>query len=39
MVLVVNCTAETEYKSQRIDVVVAAAEKYLGVRDFTALNL
>jgi hypothetical protein len=34
--MVVNCTTGREHKSQRIDVVVAAAEKYLGVGDFTA---
>ena len=39
MAMVVNCTAEMECKSQRIDVVVAAAEKYLGVQDFTAEEL
>jgi hypothetical protein len=32
----INCTAEMERKSQKIDVVVAAAEKYLGVQYFTA---
>jgi hypothetical protein len=29
--MVVNCTAGMKRKSQRIDVVVTAAEKYLGV--------
>lgn len=38
MAMVVNCTAAIERKSQRIDVVVAAAEKYLGLRDFTAFT-
>ena len=28
-----------KWKSQRIDVVVAAAKKYLGVQDFTAKEL
>ena len=39
MYVVVNCTAGMEHKSQRIDVVVAAAEKYFGVQDFTAEEL
>jgi hypothetical protein len=30
MAMVVSCTAGMEHKSQRIDVVVAAAEKFLG---------
>jgi hypothetical protein len=29
--MVINCTAEIESKSQKIDVVVATAEKYLGI--------
>jgi hypothetical protein len=29
--MVINCTAEMESKSQNIDVVVAAAEKYLVI--------
>ena len=37
--MVINCTAEMERKSQKIDVMVAAAEKYLGVRGFTAEEL
>ena len=32
--MVINCTA-LEKKSQKIDVVVVAAEKYLCVRDFS----
>jgi hypothetical protein len=28
---VISCTTEMERESQKIDVVVAAAEKYLGV--------
>ena len=28
---VINCTAEMESESQKIDVVVATAEKYLGI--------
>ena len=36
--MVVNCTAEMEHKSQKI-VVVAAAEKYLGLRGFIAEQL
>jgi hypothetical protein len=36
MAMVVNCTAGVECKTQWIDVVVAAAEKYLGVQYFTA---
>lgn len=34
--MVINCTAEMECKSQRIDVVVAAPEKYLGIRELTS---
>ena len=34
--MVINCTAGIECKSQKIEVVVAAAEKYLGVRDLTS---
>ena len=37
--MVINCTAEIEHKSQKKYVVVAAAEKYLGVRDFTSEEL
>jgi hypothetical protein len=32
--MVINCTAEMEHKPQKIYVVVAAAEKYIGVQDF-----
>jgi hypothetical protein len=32
--MVINCTALMQRKSHKIDVVVAAAEKYFGVRDF-----
>ena len=39
MAMVVNCTAGMESKSQRIDVVVAAADKYLGVLNFPAEEL
>jgi hypothetical protein len=35
--MVINCTAEMERRSQKIDVV--AAEKYLGVRDLTSEEL
>ena len=31
--MVINCTAEMKRKSQKIDVVVAATEKYVGIRD------
>ena len=34
--MVVNCTAGVECKTQWIDVVMAAVEKYLGVQYFTA---
>jgi hypothetical protein len=37
--MVINCTAEMERKSQKIDVVVAAAEKFLGVGDLTSEEL
>lgn len=33
--MVLNCTAEMDRKSQKILVVVAAAEEYLGLRGFT----
>ena len=33
--MVINCTIEMEHKWQKIDIVVAAAEKYLGVQDLT----
>ena len=34
--MVINCTAGMERRSQKIEVVVAAAERYLGVRDLTS---
>jgi predicted methyltransferase MtxX (methanogen marker protein 4) len=34
--MVINCTAEMEPKSKNVDVVVAAAEKYLIIRDLTS---
>jgi hypothetical protein len=37
--MVINCTAGMDQKSQKIEVVVAAAEMYLGVRDLTAQEL
>ena len=37
--MVINCTAEMECMSQKIDFVVAAAEKYLGVRYLTSEEL
>ena len=37
--MVINCTAQIERKSQQIDLVVAAAEMYLGVRDLTSEEL
>ena len=38
--MVIKCTAGMERKSQRIEVVVAAAEvQYLGVQDFTSEEL
>ena len=33
--MVINCTAGMECKLQNIEVVVVAAESYLGVRDLT----
>jgi hypothetical protein len=33
--MVINCTAQIVQESQKIDLVVAAAEKVLGVRDFS----
>ena len=32
---VVNCTAQVSKKSKKLDVVVVAAEKFLGLKDFT----
>jgi hypothetical protein len=32
ILMVINCTAEMDQKSQKIEIVVAAAERYLGVR-------
>jgi hypothetical protein len=34
--MVISCTAEMDGKSQKIEVVVAEVEKYLGLRGFTA---
>ena len=39
LAMVINCTTEMECKSQKIYVVVAAAEKYLGVQNVTAKEL
>jgi hypothetical protein len=33
--MVINFTADMECKSQKIGVMVAAADKYLDLRDFT----
>ena len=37
--MVINCTAGIERKSQKIEVVVAAAERYMGVQDLTSEEL
>jgi hypothetical protein len=37
--MVINCTAGMERKSQTIEFVVAAAERYLGVRDLPSEEL
>ena len=37
--MVINCSAGMERKSQKNLVVVAATEKYLGVRDLTSEEL
>ena len=37
--MVINCTAGMEHKSQKIKVVVTAAERYLGVQDFKSEKL
>ena len=37
--MVINCTALMERKSQKIEGVVAAAERYWGVRDLTSEEL
>ena len=37
--MVVNCTAKMDLKFQKREVVVAAAEKYLGLQGFTAEQL
>ena len=34
--IVINCTTVIECKSQKIDVVVAAGDMYLGIRDLTS---
>ena len=39
IVMVVNCTAGMKRKSQKIAVVVAAAERYFGMRDLTSEEL
>ena len=33
--MVINCTAGMEHKPQKIEVVVTAVEKYLGVPDLS----
>ena len=33
LAMVINCTAGMERKSQKIEIVTAAAERYLGVCD------
>jgi hypothetical protein len=37
--MVINCTTEMKHKPQNIDVVVAAAENYLGIQDLTSEGL
>ena len=37
--MVINCTAVMESKLQKIKVGVAAADKYLGMRDLTSEDL
>ena len=37
--MVINCTAGMECKSQKIEEVVTAAERYLGVRDLMSEEL
>ena len=37
--MVINCTKEMKHKLQKIDVVVAAAEKYLGIQVLTSEGL
>lgn len=32
MVVVVNCSAQTEKKTEKIKIIVKAAEKYLGIK-------
>ena len=34
--MVVNCTAQLENNSKKIGVIVNAAERFLGLHDFTA---
>ena len=36
--MVINCTAGMERKSQKIEVVATAAERYLGVRDVRSVT-
>ncbi|KAK6328805.1 hypothetical protein J4Q44_G00007830 [Coregonus suidteri] len=36
---VINCTAQFSKKSKKLDIIVAAAEKFLGLKDFTSEDL
>jgi hypothetical protein len=37
--MVINCIAEMECESQKINVMVAAAKMYLGIQDLTSEEL
>ena len=39
ILMVINCTAGMECKLQKIEVVVAAVKRYLGVRDLKSEEL
>lgn len=36
IVQVINCTAQTNKKSKKLDIIVSAAERYLGLQELTA---
>ena len=36
---VINCTAQVSKKSKKLDIIVAVAEKFLGLKNFTSKDL
>lgn len=36
IVQVINCTAQTNKKSKKLDIIVSAAERFLGLQELTA---